>query len=66
MIQQIISNSYKKAKRISINSDSKFIFFSDCHRGNNSYTDDFSHKDGTLQIVKTVLKGPRDIAEYLK
>ena len=43
MIQQIISNSYKNAKRISIDCDSKLIFFSDCHRGNNSYTDDFSH-----------------------
>ncbi len=43
MIQQIISNSYKKALRISLNPNSKFIFFSDCHRGNNSYADDFAH-----------------------
>lgn len=41
MIQQIISNSYKKAKRIPLNCDSKFVFFSDCHRGDNSYADDF-------------------------
>tara|TARA_R110001583_G_scaffold14425_2_gene60308 strand:+ start:342 stop:1232 length:891 start_codon:yes stop_codon:yes gene_type:complete len=47
MIQQIISNSFKKAKRIPLNCDSKFIFFSDCHRGNNSYTDDFTH-NGTI------------------
>lgn len=43
MIQQIISNSYKKAKRIPLNHESKFIFFSDCHRGDNSYADDFVH-----------------------
>jgi UDP-2,3-diacylglucosamine pyrophosphatase LpxH len=43
MIQKIISNSYQKAKRISLNSDSKFIFFSDCHRGDNSYADDFAN-----------------------
>lgn len=43
MIQKIISNSYKNAKRIPLNPDSKFIFFSDCHRGDNSYSDDFTH-----------------------
>lgn len=43
MIQQIISNSYKKAKRIQLNSTSKFIFFSDVHRGDNSYADDFAN-----------------------
>ena len=43
MIQQIISNSYKNAKRIPLNKDSKFIFFSDCHRGDNSYADDFAN-----------------------
>jgi UDP-2,3-diacylglucosamine pyrophosphatase LpxH len=43
MIQQIISNSYKSAKRIPLNSNSKFIFFSDVHRGDNSYADDFAN-----------------------
>ena len=43
MIQKIISNSYQKAKRIPLNSHSKFIFFSDCHRGDNSYADDFAN-----------------------
>jgi UDP-2,3-diacylglucosamine pyrophosphatase LpxH len=43
MIQKIIDNSYKNAKRVSIDWESKLIFFSDCHRGNNSYSDDFSH-----------------------
>lgn len=43
MVQKIISNSYKNAQRISLNCDSKFIFFSDCHRGDNSYADDFAN-----------------------
>ena len=43
MIQKIISNSYKKSKRIPLSLESKFIFFSDCHRGDNSYADDFVH-----------------------
>ncbi|REE83375.1 UDP-2,3-diacylglucosamine pyrophosphatase LpxH [Lutibacter oceani] len=43
MIQQIISKSYKNAKKIPLNKDSKFIFFSDCHRGDNSYADDFAN-----------------------
>ena len=43
MIQKIISNSFKKAKRIPLYRESKFIFFSDCHRGDNSYADDFVH-----------------------
>ena len=43
MIQKIISNSYKNAVRIPLNCDSKFILFSDCHRGDNSYADDFAN-----------------------
>jgi len=43
MIQNIISNSYNTAKRIHLKKDSKFIFFSDCHRGDNSYADDFAN-----------------------
>lgn len=43
MIQKIISNSFKNAKKVSLKPNSKFVFFSDCHRGDNSYADDFSH-----------------------
>ena len=38
-----ISNAYKLAPRISFNDDSKFIIFSDCHRGDNSFADDFAN-----------------------
>jgi len=43
IVQLILSNSFKKAKRIPLDIDSKFIFFSDVHRGDNSYADDFAH-----------------------
>ncbi|PIE48927.1 MAG: serine/threonine protein phosphatase [Flavobacteriales bacterium] len=42
-MQFILDNAYKKAKKLSINQDSKIIFFSDIHKGDNSYADDFSH-----------------------
>ena len=34
--------AYKEAKKLSFNDDSKFILFSDCHRGDNSFADDFA------------------------
>lgn len=42
-MQKTISNAYKKAQSFTINQHSKLILFSDCHRGNHSYADDFSH-----------------------
>ncbi len=41
--QTRISNAYKSAPRISFNDSSKFIIFSDCHRGDNSFADDFAN-----------------------
>jgi predicted phosphodiesterase len=41
--QSRISNTYKNAKRIAFNDNSKFIIFSDCHRGDNSFADDFAN-----------------------
>ncbi len=38
-----ISRAYKTAPRISFNDPSKFILFSDCHRGDNSFADDFAN-----------------------
>lgn len=38
-----LNNAYKTAKHISFNDASKFIFFSDCHRGDNSFADDFAN-----------------------
>ena len=38
-----ITEAYKNAFRIPFNDSSKFIIFSDCHRGNNSFADDFAN-----------------------
>jgi predicted phosphodiesterase len=38
-----LNKAYKTAKRIAFNDASKFIFFSDCHRGDNSFADDFAN-----------------------
>ena len=38
-----LDNAYKKAKIIPFDDTSKFILFSDCHRGDNSFADDFAN-----------------------
>lgn len=38
-----INRAYQTARRISYNNDSKFIIFSDVHRGDNSFADDFAN-----------------------
>ena len=35
--------AYKNARKIEFDSQSKFIFFSDCHRGDASFADDFAN-----------------------
>ncbi|WP_368356650.1 hypothetical protein [Polaribacter sp. ALD11] len=44
-----ISRAFKNAKRISFNTDSKFVFFSDSHRGNNGFTEDFARNRDMLK-----------------
>ena len=41
--QKRISRAYQNARQISFNDSSKFILFSDCHRGDNSFADDFAN-----------------------
>ena len=38
-----LDRAYKIAKRITFDDTSKFILFSDCHRGDNSFADDFAN-----------------------
>lgn len=38
-----LNNAYKKAKTIVFDDSSKFILFSDCHRGDNSFADEFAN-----------------------
>ena len=37
------NKAYTTAKRLSFNNASKFVIFSDCHRGDNSFADDFAN-----------------------
>ncbi|TPN87502.1 metallophosphoesterase family protein [Aquimarina algicola] len=41
--QSRLDRAYQNAKVISFDDDSKFILFSDCHRGDNSFADDFAN-----------------------
>lgn len=41
--QKRLQRAYKNAKRITFDDTSKFIVFSDCHRGDNSFADDFAN-----------------------
>lgn len=45
--QTRITRAYKTARRIAYNNDSKFIIFSDVHRGDNSFADDFANNRNT-------------------
>ena len=38
-----LNRAYKQAKKVVFNDQSKFILFSDCHRGDNSFADDFAN-----------------------
>ncbi len=38
-----LTRAYNQAKIIEYNADDKFILFSDCHRGDNSFADEFSN-----------------------
>ncbi len=42
-MHSILDNAFKKAMPITINCDTKLILFSDVHKGDNSYADDFAH-----------------------
>ena len=38
-----LDRAYKNAKVVPFDDSSKFILFSDCHRGDNSFADDFAN-----------------------
>jgi len=43
MVNSILDKAYKTAKKVKLDKDAKVIFFSDLHKGDNSYADDFRH-----------------------
>jgi UDP-2,3-diacylglucosamine pyrophosphatase LpxH len=47
--QDRLTRAYKEAKRISFDNNSKFILFSDCHRGDGSFADDFANNRNVYQ-----------------
>jgi predicted phosphodiesterase len=47
--QDRLNKAYKEAKQITFNNQSKFILFSDCHRGDGSFADDFANNRNVYQ-----------------
>lgn len=41
MVNSILDKAYKTAKKVTFDKNAKLIFFSDLHKGDNSYADDF-------------------------
>ena len=41
--KRLLDRAYREAKRVPFDDNSKFILFSDCHRGDNSFADDFAN-----------------------
>jgi hypothetical protein len=39
---------YENAKKITFDNSDKFILFSDCHRGDGSWADDFAHNENVF------------------
>ncbi len=52
MVHQLLTNALNKAKVLPLNKDTKYILFSDLHKGNNSYADDFSQN---MRIYRNAL-----------
>ncbi len=46
-----ITRAFKEAKILPLNSESKYVLFSDCHRGDNSFADDFTHNSKIYQYA---------------
>ena len=40
-----LNRAYKEAKVVHYSNDDKLIFFSDCHRGDKSFADDFARNE---------------------
>lgn len=45
--------AYENASRVPLNKDSKYIFFSDVHRGDNSLADEFAHNQNLYAYALT-------------
>jgi UDP-2,3-diacylglucosamine pyrophosphatase LpxH len=52
MIHQLLTSALRKALQLKLNGETKYILFSDIHKGDNSYADDFKHN---IKIYKEAL-----------
>ena len=46
-----LNRAFKQAKSLPLTKESKYILFSDCHRGDNSFADDFAHNRSIYQYA---------------
>ena len=49
--QSRITKAFKNAKRLPLNSNTKYVLFSDCHRGDNGFADDFARNRYVYQFA---------------
>ena len=50
---------YENAKKITFDDSDKFILFSDCHRGDGSWADDFAHNQSLFSHALNYYRGNR-------
>ncbi len=50
-----ITRAFKNAKKLPLNTNSKYVLFSDCHRGDNSFADDFAHNRNIYRYALTII-----------
>ena len=53
MVNSILDKAFETAKKVQLSKDAKIIFFSDLHKGDNSYADDFRHN---IEVYKHALQ----------
>jgi UDP-2,3-diacylglucosamine pyrophosphatase LpxH len=51
MVSNILNRAFKKAKKVQLSKEAKLIFFSDLHKGDNSYADDFRNNYKIYQFA---------------
>jgi len=51
MVNDILNKAFKKAKKVQLSKEARLIFFSDLHKGDNSYADDFRHNYKIYQFA---------------
>lgn len=58
VVNKILNKAFENAKTVNLSKDTKLIFFSDLHKGDNSYADDFRHN---YELYKHALESYFDL-----